>query len=355
MGAIVRRICAAAILAVAVFVTVHGAFADPGGDRFPPWRIERDRLRFKAVATDNVMALLAIRPGMTILDLGAGTGQFAYEFARRLDGTGSVYATDTNGHCVDYIKAEARSRGLGNLHPVLVARDGVDPFYRDHRFDLIAVFHLVTRYEERVGYFRELGNRLAKDGRLVLILYKTPTPFSPGDVRGDAREFLDALLREPAESPFHGILAEATRRMIREDPCGEPPAKTMKAVCDDLNAVLSNPLFTARFHAGSAPREEVRFLPDEAPYADWLLLPFQDNLVRMRGVKARSGPGNRMFETINKLLVMQRYRKYLATDRMFASGFTPSVRAAFEDAGYRVVAAYPDVVPFEDIVVFSAR
>jgi len=55
------------------------------------------------VATDNVMDLPAIRPGVTILDIGAGTGQFAYEFAGRLKGTGRVFAADINESCIDYI------------------------------------------------------------------------------------------------------------------------------------------------------------------------------------------------------------------------------------------------------------
>jgi 2-polyprenyl-3-methyl-5-hydroxy-6-metoxy-1,4-benzoquinol methylase len=56
--------------------------------RYPPNRKaasgalenREDIRRFKAVATDNVM--VGIRTGMTILDISAGTGQFAYEFAR---------------------------------------------------------------------------------------------------------------------------------------------------------------------------------------------------------------------------------------------------------------------------------
>ncbi len=355
MAANVRRIPSSAILLIAISVIGQGAYADATGSRLLPWRVDRDRLRFEAVATDNVMKLLAITPGMTILDIGAGTGQFAHEFARRLNGTGNVYATDTNALCVDYMEREAAGRGLGNLHPVLVRRDGVDTFYRTHRFDLITVFHLVTTYEERIGYFRELKDCLAKDGRLVLILYKIPTPFSAGDFQGNLRDLIRALLKEPAESPFHRILKDSTREMLRACAEAGPSGAMTKAIVDDFNAALPDPRFTAQFHAGSVFRKQLSFLPEERRHAEWLLAPFQDNMVRMKRVKARSGQENRMFETINKLLIVQKYREFLKKDGLFASGFTPSIRTAFEKAGYSLVDAYPDVIPFEDLVVFSPK
>src|SRR5512136_3014849 len=89
-------VCVLTILFLADPDTGQQAYGDTRSDHFPRWRIERDIRRFRIVATDNVMKLLAIRPGMTILDVGAGTGQFAFEFARRMNGTGMVYATDSN-------------------------------------------------------------------------------------------------------------------------------------------------------------------------------------------------------------------------------------------------------------------
>jgi hypothetical protein len=60
-----------------------------------------------------------------------------------------------------------------------------------------------------------------------------------------------------------------------------------------------------------------------------------------------------MVAVTNKLLILQRYRKYFKASGMFASGFTPKVRAAFEKAGYRVQHVYTDLIPFEDMVVLS--
>lgn len=349
------RMCASMILLAVVSITDPGANAETQGGRLVPWRIERDIQRFKTVATDNLMESLAIRPGMTILDIGAGTGQFAYEFARRLNGTGKVYATDINDYCIDYIKKEADRRGLSNLHPVLVKKDGVDAFYGKHKYDLITVFHVSMTDEDQVGFFRELRGFMADGGRLVLILYKIPTSFSPDDFTGDFRGLMEELLREPAESPFYRILKDSTRKRIRDHNGAEPPDVLRSAIAGDFNEALSDTRFTAHFFDGSVFRKEVSFFTEERRYADWLLLPFPDGSVRNRDIKIESASGVRTFATINKLLILQRYRKYLKRDGLFLSGFTPSIRAVFEKAGYRLEREYTDVIPFEDMIVFSSR
>lgn len=349
-----RRTRGSTILLVLALLAGRDACAESPGGRLVPWRIERDLLRFRTVATDNVMNVLAIRPGMTILDIGAGTGQFAYEFAARLNGTGMVYATDTNGYCIDYMKTEGDRRGLRNLQPVLVGKDGVDGFYGKHRYDLITVFHLSMTYENQVDYFRELRGTLAEGGRLVLILYKIPTPFSPDDFTGDLRGFIRTLSLEPPESPFYGILKDSTRKRIRDRAEAEPSEELLSAIARDFNDIFSDTRFAARFSGNSAERKYVTFSPEEQRYTDWLFAAFRDTggLKRENPIKRASEA--RVYATINKLLIVQRYRRYLKRDGLFLSGFTPSVGESFRKAGYKVERQDPDTIPFEDMIVFSS-
>lgn len=62
----------------------------------------------------------------------------------------------------------------------------------------------------------------------------------------------------------------------------------------------------------------------------------------------------RVAERFNKLLFLQRFRKYLHGDRLFAPGLTPKIREDFETAGYRLEKAHEAVMPFEDVLVFRA-
>lgn len=375
MKRIAGRICALAALLFVGSMTGAGVCADTRiSDPFA-WRIERDVRRFRFAGTSEVFDLLAIRPGMTILDIGTGTGQFAYEFSRRLNGTGEVYATDTQARCVDHVRKEAERRGLGNLHPVLVAKEGLDAFYGKHRYDLIAIFHVDMPYEGKVDYLRELRGYLAEGGRLVLIRPKIPALFSAGDFTGDFRRLIGELLQEPARSPFSGILKNSTKELIRESPGASLPEAVRKAVVDDINEALQ---FRSRlyksFVSGAVFRQEVGFSHEEREFADFLLLSFyrwkpdsSDALDldsdtstaagnRSINPATQTGSGDKadgLF--LNKLLFLQRFRTFLKAEGLFASGITPSVGAAFEEAGYGVRDEYPDVIPFEDIAIFLAR
>ncbi len=352
---VIAGVCAAALLAPVSSFVARDAVSDTSIGGIPPRRIERDVRRFRMVATDNVMELLAIRPGMTVLDIGAGTGQFAYEFARRLHGTGTVYATDAQAQCVDYMRREAGRRGLANLRPVLVNKEGIDDFYAQTRYDLITVFHVAMNYEEKIDYFRTLRGFLAKEGRLVLILYKIPRPFSPDDFPGDFRGLAAELSRERADSPYYELLKASTKKRIR-DVAGEDSIEDLKkAVVADFNDALADTRLAARYFTGSALRTGTAFSPEEQSYADWLLLSFPDNTAVNRRVKPGSALGANMVATINKLLITQRFRKYLNTDGFYQSGFSPLARAAFEKAGYRIEREYADLIPFEDVIVMSAR
>ncbi len=354
-GRFIAGVCAVMVLSLASSLAARDALGDTSRNGIPPRRIERDVRRFRIVATDNVMELLAIHPGMTVLDIGAGTGQFAYEFARRLDGIGTVYATDSQARCVEYMRREAGRRGLANLRPVLVSKEGIDAFYAQSRYDLNTVFHVAMNYEEKIDYFRALRRLLAKGGRLVLIVYKIPTPFSRDDFAGDLRGLIGDLSAEPEASPFHGILTEATRRRIRQGADDGPAGETATAVVDGFNRLLRDPAFAALVLKQSGAARLVRFLAGERPYAEWLLRPFRQNDVRNGTVDARGGAGDATVATVNKLLLVQRYRDYLKPEGMFLSGFTPAVRAAFGEAGYRVAGQYPDLVPFEDVIVLVPR
>ncbi len=358
----VRRMSASAIfLMVVVSITGQGTSAGTTGSQLVPWRIERDTRRFKAVATDNVMKLLDIKAGMTILDIGAGTGQFAYEFSRRMNGTGTVYATDWNEHCVDFIRKEAGRRGMSNLHPVLVGKDGIDPFYGKQKYDLITVFHISMPFEDKVDYFQELRNALAEGGRLILILYKVAAPFSSGDFTEDFAGLIRELSLETSGSPYDMILKDSTRKGIRGHLEPEPSEELKNAIIGEFNEMLSDTRFAARFYNGSVFRKGLSLLPEERHFADWVLSAYTDNSVRNidRSVRSRSIDAQRTSEgrvlaMINKLLIVQRYRKYMKKDGLFPSGFTPPIKAAFEKAGYRVEQVHTDVIPFEDMIVFSS-
>lgn len=321
-----------------------------GAGALKDYRVSREAGHFRSVATDRFLELLAIRPGMTVLDIGTGTGQFAYEFAERAGPTGRVYATDIDDGCIDFVKGEAKRRRLDNLFPVLVKREGVDEFYGRHRYDLITVIHVPI--PDQTAYFARMRDYLAEDGRLVVVLYRSASPFSQEDFVGHFPGLIRELSLEPAGSPFSKGLRESTRQLMRKDPGAEPDGVLRQAIVEDFNRMLTDARFGLNFVEGSVLLNDVAFTPAEKDFAVYLLAFLTEEGV-FDGNRGKANPKEiRVAERFNKLLFLRRFRKYLHADRLFTAGLTPRIRGDFEKAGYRLEHEYHAVMPFEDVLVF---
>jgi ubiquinone/menaquinone biosynthesis C-methylase UbiE len=96
------------VLQVAGLVAVGGAaFAS-----FAWWYASGPGLDKEA---DRLIALLDLKPGMTVAEIGAGKGDLAVRVASRLGPSGRLYATDIVPERLEAIRAAAAARGLTNI------------------------------------------------------------------------------------------------------------------------------------------------------------------------------------------------------------------------------------------------
>ena len=317
-----------------------------------PGRIERDSRRFEILNRPALWDVLAVRPGMTILDIGTGTGQFAYAFAERLQGQGKVYATDVNEGCVRYVQEQASERKLRNIAPALVKREGLDEFYRSDTYDLIAIFHVLMDFEKEVDFLSYLRGSLVEDGRLILMLQKRFPDFSVHDFTADHEGLALAIMREHLDTPFYGALRESTRELMRASAGTGPAEGLINAIAEDFNAILANANFGMDFFDGSAFRMDLDFTREERDFAQWLTLPNNRQSV-LRGIPNATWVSVQNARMINKLLIIQRFRRFLRSDTLFTSGLSPAGRDALARAGYALRREYADLLPFEDVLVYS--
>ena len=343
-----RHALPALVLCAVASIPCAGICADAG--QAEDWRISREADHFRSVATERFMESLSIRPGMTILDIGTGTGWFAFAFAERTGRTGRVFATDIDNDCINFVKKEAKRRGLDNLFPVLVNREGVDPFYGQQQYDLITAIHVPI--PNATAYFARMRDYLTEEGRLIVVLYRSASPFSEGDFAGRFPDLIRELSMEPADSPFSRRLGESTRQLMRRDSGAEPDEMLRKAVVEDFNRMLSDARFGLDFIDGSTIRKEVAFTAPERDFANYLLVILKEEGVFDNEARKANSREIRIAERFNKLLFLQRFRKYLDRETQFTPGLTPKIRTDFERAGYRLEKEHLDIMPFEDVLVF---
>lgn len=129
--------------------------------------LEREN-REKEERTDMLIQSLNLKPGMTVADIGAGTGYFSRKMATRAGNTGVVYAVDVQPEMVGKLKFAAKSHG--NIKPILSTE--TDIMLPANSLDLaimVDVYHeLAYPYEVMQSVLRALK----PNGRLVLVEYR---------------------------------------------------------------------------------------------------------------------------------------------------------------------------------------
>jgi arsenite methyltransferase len=154
----------------------------------------QDRLR----DPDAVIAVLDLRPGMVVGDLGPGAGHFTVRLARAVEPDGVVYALDASPDTLRDLRRAADERGISTLRDVLVRRDRLEiPEPVDMLFVSATYHHL----PDPSRYFAEARAQLRPGASVAILESRREGPLarwrgrhasSPRQVR---REMTDAGYR----------------------------------------------------------------------------------------------------------------------------------------------------------------
>jgi ubiquinone/menaquinone biosynthesis C-methylase UbiE len=120
---------------------------------------------------DQVMALLGIRPGLVIGEVGAGRGRLTVHLAARVGTTGKIYANDIDQNALDYLKQRCQRQGLTNVETVLGVAD--DARLRENSLDMVVMSWVYHHVDKPVPLLKSLLPSLKPWGLVVLV---EPTP-----------------------------------------------------------------------------------------------------------------------------------------------------------------------------------
>jgi predicted methyltransferase len=128
-------------------------------------------------APEQALALIGIRPGMVVADVGAGTGYMTTRLARLVGPSGTVFANDIQPAMLRILQDKAHTEHLANV--VVVKGSEIDAHLPEHAIDLallVDVYHELWYPQE---ILRSLRRALRPDGVLVLVEYRKEDPRIP--------------------------------------------------------------------------------------------------------------------------------------------------------------------------------
>jgi predicted methyltransferase len=124
--------------------------------------------RDKAGEAERVMNLLGVKPGLTVADIGAGSGYYTVRLARRVGPTGYVYAEDVVPEYLERLTQRVKSEGLaGNV--TVVRGDPHDPRLPPVSLDLALLVHMYHEVQQPYGLLWNLHPALRPGARVAVI------------------------------------------------------------------------------------------------------------------------------------------------------------------------------------------
>ncbi len=123
--------------------------------------------RDERLQINRVMDMLGIEPGKNVADIGAGSGWFTVRAARRVTGSGTVYAVDINPEAIHYIDQRAKKDHLQNIKTILSQPD--DPQVRSDSIDAVLLLKTYHEVAHPVVLLRNLRRSLRPGAKIGII------------------------------------------------------------------------------------------------------------------------------------------------------------------------------------------
>lgn len=151
----------------------------------------------------EVIAKMNITPGMTVADIGAGTGYFLGHLAGAVGPTGKVLGLDVEQALVDHMNDRARKSGWTNVEARRIPYDG--PGLEPASVDRVLIVNTWHHISDRRAYAAKLLATLRPGGEVHVVDYSPESDFGP-----DHKLPADKIVAELVAGGFAAALVEET-------------------------------------------------------------------------------------------------------------------------------------------------
>ncbi len=216
------KLASAFLLASSAFVLAQEASVKPGiNDKFldPGLKVEEWTEKFETESREifhfreQIVQAVGIKPGMSVADVGAGTGLFTLPFSKAVGSEGKVYAVEIAKNFLEHIKARAKRAEAENVQTVLCTEKSVE--LPEASLDLAFICDVYHHFEYPQATMESLHRALKPGGELVVIDFKRIPGESSEFILGHVRAGQEVFEREIAAVGFEKV--DEVKGLLKEN------------------------------------------------------------------------------------------------------------------------------------------
>jgi ubiquinone/menaquinone biosynthesis C-methylase UbiE len=181
--------------------------------RFNPANLQRleDPDREQLFPVDRILSLAGVRPQMTVVDIGVGTGYFAIPIAK-LVAPNRVYGVDVSSEMLDYLRNKLSQAAMPH-NIELMKGEATSTTLPDACCDVVFISAVWHEIDDAVPVLAEFARILKPAGRLVLVDW-SPDGIRPPGPPLEHRVALETVRETVTASKWKPVHAEPLNSSI---------------------------------------------------------------------------------------------------------------------------------------------
>jgi FkbM family methyltransferase len=126
--------------------------------------------REKEEQPSKLIEALKIKPGEVIADIGAGSGYYAFRFAKLVEPKGKIFAVDIQPEMLDIIRKRMKERKATNIEPIQGTVS--DPKLPTNSVDTILMVDVYHEFDHPFEMTVAMVKALKPGGRMVFVEFR---------------------------------------------------------------------------------------------------------------------------------------------------------------------------------------
>jgi len=305
------------------------------------------RRRLLHYPPEAVIKIMDLKPGHRVLDVGAGIGFYAIAFAKALNDTGMVYASDIDQEMIKSLQRKAGLEHLSNILAFQVTPAGLDKQYLEHAYDFVFLNSSYRYLWGPEAFFRKLQPAVKNDGQIHIVEPRIDPGFTTVEFENDSL-FCLMYQEEGADYPVFKRLSAPVLKYLSESTeptthCRPIPDEVKADLISSFNRILDDralyPELDQYYREKNQPNVTLMLkLDNSTQLAQWLIAQLEEEDAFERETEI-SDQERKEIRRLNRIILVDifRLRKDFWEQSFIVTFEKKAIMTTLQKAGYRYI------------------